>query len=43
MRQLKVESNQTYSLFNALPFEMKILNTMRLKRKLKKLSVTFTD
>ena len=31
------------SLFNALPFKMKILNTMRLKRKLKKLSVTFTD
>ena len=31
------------SLFNALPFEMTILNNMRLKRKLKKLSVTFTD
>ena len=30
-------------LFNALSFEVKILNTMRLKRKLKKLSVTFTD
>ena len=31
------------SLFNALPFKMKILNTMRLKRELKKLSVTFKD